>query len=326
MTLRILVFGGTVFLSHETVRAALAAGHEVIAACRGASGSIPEGARWVRFDRAVDDPAGLAEQIGPVDTVIDVARQPSWVAAAAAAFPAAHWVFVSTITVYADPQHRGDDATAVLVDPLFEDADLRERPEAYGPLKVACERLVAERAGAHCVIRPGLIVGPGDPSGRFGYWVDRLNNGGRVLAPSPEAPVQVIDVRDLAGWLVSAAEQRLSGTYDAVGPVTKLGTLLREVGSGVGAVDPQFVWTDDATLAAHDVRPWMGPRSLPLWIPGNGADGLARNADFAADAGLRSRPVAETARDTLVWLGEQPDAPIVGLTREQERAVLAELA
>src|SRR3954463_15736865 len=204
--MRLLVLGGTVFLSRAVAAEGVARGHDVTCAARGTSGSVPDGARLVAVDRS----RPLPDDLGEVDAVVDVARQPSWVRNAVAAHPAAHWVFVSTVNVYADDSTPGGTpATLPLVEAIEEDVDLKEQPEAYGPMKVACERAVLDGAASAMVMRPGLIVGPEDPSGRFGYWPRRLAAGGEVLAPGDPADImQVVDVRDLAAWAVTACEQR----------------------------------------------------------------------------------------------------------------------
>lgn len=326
--MRLLVFGGSVFLSGAVAAEAAARGHEVVAVNRGASGSIPSGVRQVRLDRAAASPgdlAALAAEIGPVDAVVDVARLPSWVRAAVAAFSQAHWVFVSTISVYAEPMAPGTDTSAPVQEPLESDVDLSVDIEAYGPMKVACERLVTAGAPTATVIRPGLIVGPGDPSGRYSYWPARLAEPGPVLAPDPDRPAQVIDVRDLAAWVVHCAEQHTVATLDGVGPVQLRRDLLAQTAAGVGT-DPEIVWADARALAAHDVRPWAGDRSLPVWVPAPEDALMARDPGASVAAGLTCRPLAETARDTLAWLRSTPDAAMTGLTRAEEAEVLAALA
>ena len=319
--MRFLVLGGTVFLSRAVAVEAAARGHEVSVAARGASGSVPDGVRHVVLDRTEGIPADLAAE--EFDAVVDVARTPSWVGRAG--------TFVSTINVYADETTPGGTpASLPLVDAQPEDVDLRAHPEAYGPMKVACEQLVREGAERAFVVRPGLIVGPGDPTGRFTYWPARLADvepGEPVLVGGdPSDTVQVIDVRDLAAWIVTAAEAGLTGDLDGVGPATALGDLLAEVAAGLG-VEPRWTWASDTVLEVHDVAPWMGPRSLPLWLPRPAYDGmLAHDWSPSRDAGLTARPIAETARDTLEWLRATPDAVVTGLTREQERQVLDSLA
>src|SRR4051794_23895754 len=183
--MRVLVLGGTVFLSKAVAAEAVRRGHEVTCAARGTSGSVPDGATLVEVDRTRPLP-----DLGELDAVVDVARQPSWVRNAVAAWPDAHWVFVSTVNVYADDATPGGTpATLPLVDAITDDVDLKERPEAYGPMKVTCERIVLKGASSSMVMRPGLIVGPGDPSGRFSYWPRRLSTGGEVLAPGDPADV-----------------------------------------------------------------------------------------------------------------------------------------
>jgi len=321
--MRILVLGGSVFLSRAAAAEAVRRGHDVACANRGLTGTVPDGARFVRYDRTESVPGELAGY----DAVIDVARHPSRVAAALNALPDAHWVFVSSISVYADEATPGQTPAADTVQPRFDDVDLREDPSAYGPMKVACEQLVRERASTASIVRPGLIVGPGDPTGRFTYWPVRLARSAEapaVLAPGePDDLVQVIDVRDLGAWLVDLAEGRVVGTFDATSPVVPFGQLLQEVAAGCGA-DPQQVWVPQDFLVSHDVAPWAGPRSLPLWVPRPELAGmLAHDPDGSVAAGLRIRPFADTARDTLAWVRSTPGAVVAGLTAQEEAAVLA---
>lgn len=323
--MRFLVLGGTVFLSRAVAVEALARGHEVVCAARGESGSVPEGARHVAFDRTGEVPSALAAE--RFDAVVDVARTPSWVRRAVAAWPGAHWTFVSTVNVYPDDTATGGTpATLPLREPVHEDVDLREHPEAYGPMKVACEQLVREGVERAFVMRPGLIVGPGDPTGRFSYWPARLADvapGEPVLAGGkPTDPVQVVDVRDLAAWVVRAAEEGLTGDFDGVGPVVPVGELLAGSAAGLG-VEPSWTWLPDSELEARGVAPWMGPRSLPLWLPRPTYDAMMTHDPTPSfDAGLTVRPIEDTARDTLAWLRATPGAAVTGLTREEEAEVL----
>ncbi|MBS45250.1 MAG: epimerase [Nocardioides sp.] len=327
--MRLLVLGGSRFLSAATVADAVTRGHEVVAACRGEAGPVPAGARVVHWDRSTQPPP--VDEVGPVDAVVDVARHPSWVRAAVEAWPDAHWVFVSTINVYADDATPGlTPADTPLHPARHDDADLTAEPEAYGPMKVACEEAVRSGAASSAVVRPGLIIGPGDPSGRFTYWPERLAGTAEdepVLAGGdPADVVQVVDARDLAAWLVTLAERRTTGDLDGIGPATALGEVLAAVADGAGA-HPEWRWVDHDVLAAADVQPWMGDRSLPLWLPRPAYDGmLARDWTPSRDAGLVVRPLAETARDTLAWLRATPDAVRTGLTRDEEREVLAGLS
>jgi nucleoside-diphosphate-sugar epimerase len=248
-----------------------------------------------------------------------------------AAVPHAHWVLVSTINVYADEATPGGrPGTLPLREAIRDDLDGTD-PATYGGMKVACEEAVRAGAASAAVVRPGLIAGPGDPSGRFTYWVARLARaadepGAPVLAPGDPADlVQLVDVRDLAAWLVDLAEARTDGVYDAVAPPVPLGELLAEVAAGCGAA-PGWRWAPRAALEEAGVAPWAGERSLPLWLPRPEYDGMVTH-DVAASlaAGLRPRPVAETARDTLAWLRATPGAAVTGLTAAQEAEVLRTL-
>ena len=318
--MRLLVLGGTLFLSRAVATEAVRRGHDVTCACRGESGTVPEGATHLPVDRSQPLP-----DLGSHDAVVDVGRHPSRVRAAVAAVPDAHWVFVSTISVYSDNGVPGGrPGVTPEHDPIHEDVDLAVDMEAYGPMKVSCEQAVRDGTASSMVIRPGLIIGPGDPSGRFTYWPLRVRHGGEVLAPgAPDDTVQVIDVRDLAAWIVDSAEQRRSGVLDGIGPVMRFADLLDEVATGVGAA-PTYTWVPDEFLEQHGVAPWAGPESVPLWLPRPEYDGmLAHDADLPRAAGLVTRPVSDSARDTATWVDETKDAVQTGISREREAEVLA---
>lgn len=310
--MKLLILGGTRFLSRSVAEGAVARGWEVTCACRGESGSVPDGATHLAWDRADAPPRELGE--GGWDVVIDVARMPSYVRSAVGALPDAHWIFVSTINVYAD---NASTAMEPLADAITDDVDLSTDPEAYGGMKVACEEIVRAGAASSVIVRPGLIVGPGDPTGRFGYWPQRLARGGDVLAPGrPEDVVQVIDVRDLATWLLDLGEARTSGTYDAVGAPMPLADLIAEAAAGVGAGAHEVTWVEAGFLEEQGVTHWAGEGSLPLWLPRPDHDGMmSRDHQPAVDALLRLRPIAETARGCL-------DSPVHALSAEREAEVL----
>ena len=266
--MRLLVLGGTVFLSREVAAEAVRRGHDVTCACRGESGSVPGGVTHVPWDRT--EPAPRSRFVdAAVDAVIDVARPPAGVRSAVEAFPDPHWVFVSTISVYTDDSTpHGTVETLPTHEPIHDDVDITADPEAYGAMKVACEQAVTEGATSSVVVRPGLIVGPGDRSGRFSYWPSRLADGGEVLAPgSPDEEVQVIDVRDLAAWLVDCAAARTTGVFHGTGRATSRAEFLEQVASGVGATEVRWTWVDQAFLAEQGVEPWDGPRSLTDRLP-----------------------------------------------------------
>ncbi|MBR0819612.1 NAD-dependent epimerase/dehydratase family protein [Bradyrhizobium liaoningense] len=319
--MRLLILGGSQFLGRAIATHACAAGHDVTCAARGLAGPIAAGARFVLIDRdSVDGLAPLAG--GTFDAVVDVSRHAGQVRRAVAALkrPGVHWSFISTVSVYADNRTPGQRAnTASLREPVT--ADIEHSTDAiYGAAKVACEQAVG---GDAFICRAGLIVGPEDPTGRFAYWPARLVRGGEVLAPgSPDDAVQFIDVRDLAQWIVHAAEIGLKGIYDGIGPVRTRGEVLAECAS---ALNPscKFTWIDRTFLEAHDVRRWAGPRSLPMWLPlPDFAGFMTRDTSPAREAGLTSRPPAVTARDTRAWL-RASNGPVVGLTEDEEKAVLA---
>lgn len=323
--MKLLVLGGTVFLSRAVAAEAVRRGHDVTCACRGASGSVPSGARLLTWDRGAGEPPPPEVTALGADAVVDVARHPSWVRAAVDAVAQAHWVFVSTINVYADnPTPGGRPGTLPLVEAVHTDEDPASGPEVYGAMKVGCEAAVVGGAASSTIIRPGLIAGPGDPSGRFTYWPLRLAEGGDTLAGgAPTDVVQVIDVRDLAAWIVTCAERRTTGVLDGVGPAVPVGDLLAEVAHGIGS-DATLTWVPDDVLADAGVEPWAGAHGLPLWLPRPAYDGmLSHDVEPSYAAGLVTRPVAETARDTLGWAREHPDGPRTGLSREHERRVLA---
>lgn len=318
--MRLLILGGSQFLGRAIAAHACANGHDVTCAARGLGGPIAAGSRLIRIDRDVPD--GLAPLAGETfDAVVDVSRYPGQVRRAVAALkrPGVHWTFVSTISVYADNRIPGQRAdTAPLREPVAEDVE-HSTDAIYGGAKVACEQAVGNDA---FICRAGLIAGPEDPTGRFAYWPTRLARGGEVLAPgSPDDPVQFIDVRDLAQWIVHAAETRMTGIYDGIGPVHTRGELLSACASALGA-SCTFTWVDRAFLEAHDVRRWGGPRSLPLWLPlPDFAGFMTRDTSPAREAGLTSRPIGVTARDTLDWL-RAGNGPVVGLTEDEETELL----
>jgi 2'-hydroxyisoflavone reductase len=318
--MRILVLGGTLFLGRHVVDAALARGHEVTLFNRGQTRPelFPD-VEKLRGDRDGD----LAALEGrDFDAVVDTSgRVPRLVSETLDALGAVgHYTFVSTISVYADLSTPPTESSPLAQ--LQEPTEVWE--EAYGELKVLCEDVVRERFPDAFIPRPGLIVGPWDPTGRFTYWPLRLAAGGPVLAPLPrDADTQVIDARDLAEWIVGAAEGSLAGTYNAVGPVVTRERVLDTCHS-VAGTEAELVWLDPDFLDEHGVEEWM---ELPLWLYDEKYRGmLSVDASPAFAAGLRTRPLEQTARDTLAWAqsGEAPSEFPAGLDREKEQRVLGE--
>ncbi len=330
---RILVLGGTAWLGRAVARAALAQGHEVTCLARGGR-SAPQGALLVPADRADNTTTPYAAlPAASWDLVIDVARQPGQVRGALAALSerAAHWVLVSSVSVYADHSLPATDESAPLLPPAIGDV---AGPEAYGEGKVACEQAVVDVRGPDALIaRSGLIAGYGDPSDRFGYWPSRFalaaEQSGPVLVPDrTDRPVQWIDVQDLAGWLVLAGLDGTTGIFDAVGPVTTLGTVLESAAAVAGFTGP-VVRASDADLRDAGVEEFMGPRSLPLWLRDPGLSGfLDRSGAEAAAAGLTARSLADTVSGALAWereLGLGRPRRGAGLDRADELTLIADL-
>lgn len=234
----------------------MAAGTEVVCAARGESGAVPDGAVLARVDRA--RPSAYDDLAGDWDEVVDVADDPAFVRSAVDALGdrSRHWTFVSSVSVYARSDEPGADESAEVVEP----GDLTRFPDA----KVAAERALDVIADRLLVVRPGLIVGPGDPSDRFGYWPARFALGGTVLLPdATDRAVQVIDVDDLGAWIGGELHRGATGAVNAVGPSHAMNAFFEQV-PGVTGFTGEVVQADDPTLVGHGVRYWSGPRSLPL--------------------------------------------------------------
>ncbi len=330
--MRLLVLGGTRFLGRHLVEAALREGDAVTIFHRGRTNPDLFAGQVERISGDRDgDLDALAS--GEWDAVVDTCGYvPRVVAASAAALSSrcGHYTFVSSESVYGDVGEPGIDESAPvdeLVDPATEVVD----NETYGGLKALCEAAAeAAMPGRVLNLRPGLIVGPWDPTDRFAYWPRRIAAGGDVLVPGrPERAVQFIDGRDLAGWMLAAARRGLTGTYNASGPAERIGmgdlvdACVRVSGSGA-----RLVWADEAALIAAGVEPWS---ELPLWV-GEGAD--PANAGFmqissarAVAEGLEFRPLDEIVRDTLEWERGHPEVRSTAvLTAEREAELLAALA
>ncbi|MEP6976654.1 MAG: NAD-dependent epimerase/dehydratase family protein [Thermoleophilia bacterium] len=313
--MKLLVLGGTRFLGRAIVAAALAAGHEVSIFTRGQTNSdlSPEAEHLVG-DRDGDL---AALEGGRWDTAIDTCGYYPRIVRASVELLAGrveHYAFISSVSVYADLSTPPNESSPV---GTMEDETLEEMGDEfqyYGPLKALCEAEV-ERAfpGRALIVRPGLIVGPHDPTDRFTYWPRRLERGGEILAPAPaDEPVQFIDVRDLGEWIVRMVEERRTGTFNAINERLPWSELL------AGA---DVTWVDSSFLLEQGVGEWM---ELPLWIADPAFAGHARtDVSRAVEAGLTFRPLDETIRDTERWDAARGEGVLAaGLTPEREAELL----
>ncbi len=325
--MNLLILGGTVFVGRHLTQAALDRGHTVTHFNRGQHNPelFPD-VEKLRGDRDGD----LAALEGRRwDAVIDTCGYVPRIVSASATLLADgvdHYTFISSVSAFASFEQPDQDESAPLgtmADPTVEEIT----GETYGPLKALCEQ-AAETAmpGRVLTIRPGLIVGPDDPTDRFTYWPVRVSRGGQVPAPSgPGYETEIIDVRDLAEWVIRLVEGKVTGIFNATGPdyPLTLGEVL-ETSREVCASDAEFVWMPEQFLQGNEVQPWS---QIPLWV-GEGAEyaGFARiDCRKAQAAGLTYRPLAETIRDTLAWAATRPadHALRAGLTAEREAALLA---
>lgn len=322
----LLLIGGTRFSGRAMVEIAQARGHRVTVFHRGKSNpGIHAGAEEILGDRDQD--------IGKLDgrrwdAVIDTCGYvPRSVGLALDALRdrVGHYTFISTISVYEDGIPAGSDETAplkVLADPTVEEVT----GETYGGLKVLCEeRVEAVFPGRALLPRPGLIVGPNDPTERFPYWVERVSRGGEVFVPGePSRQTQMIDARDLAAWVIDAVEHGRTGPYNLTGPTEPLTwaawmDTLRQVTGG----DATFTYGDDAFIEA------LGENTpnLPFYVPAAYNGIMAISIQKALDTGLKLRPLADTSRDTLHWIQTRPEGSAIAnaMPPEREAELLAAL-
>ena len=326
--MELLILGGTVFLGRHLVDAALARGHAVTLFNRGQHNpELHPAVEKLRGDRSSDLSALRGRRW---DAVIDTCGYvPRVVRAAAELLSGAveRYVFISSISVYPHFRRAGIDESAPvgeLADPTVEQVD----GETYGPLKALCEQ-AAEAAlpGRVLAIRPGLIVGPHDPTDRFTYWPQRVARGGEVLAPGrPGRHVQIIDARDLAEWTLRMVESGQAGVFNATGPGYRL-TMERllAVCDEVGGGSARITWLSESFLAEQQVGSWI---ELPLWVPESDPDTLGFSdvdCSKAIAAGLTFRDLAATVRDTLDWDATRPPDREwrAGLAADREMELLA---
>lgn len=335
--LRILILGGTGFTGPFQVRYALERGHKVTVFNRGKShpGELPkeveqligdrngqlDALRNRQWDVAIDNPTSVPVWVRDVGQILkgNVER----------------YVFISTISVYGDTSKANLDESAPLAKYTGADAMKESREsiiaskfQLYGPLKALSEQEAEKWFPKQAlIIRPGLIVGPRDETDRFTYWPVRIDRGGEVLAPGePSDPVQFIDGRDLAEWVIRMVEKRETGIYNATGPNKTLGVgVMLEGIKNANNSKANFTWVNTDFLEAQKVAPWS---DMPVWVPPRGEEaGMGRiNVQRAVAQGLTFRPLAVTARDTLAWFKSQPPERQklkAGITAEREAEVLA---
>jgi nucleoside-diphosphate-sugar epimerase len=321
---QLLIVGGTGFLGRYLSEQALARGHALTLFNRGLT--APElfpGAEHLRGDRRAGDTEALAGR--RFDAAIDTCGYlPREVEALTAVLSATlrQYAFVSSLSVYPDPAASGIDESApvaTLAGPVHD----QPRDGSYGALKALCERAVEARMpGRALVVRPGLIAGPRDPTDRFTYWPRRVAEGGRVLGARAEQPVQFIDVRDLATWILDSVEAGRGGTYNVTGPATRLTMAgVFEACREASGSDAEPVWAGDRLLRANGVEPWS---ELPLWLTASYEGFFEVDCSKAISERLRFRPLAETISDTLDWDASRPPGDRVEhFPRAKEQRLLA---
>lgn len=326
-SLNLLVLGGTGFVGSWVVDTAVADGHNVSVLNRGMSGTSPAGVTSLRADRNVRSEVRAALAGRQFDAVIDphgYMPNPETVAEVALALPDVQsYVFVSSVSAYTDwpgRENRGEH------EPTFTEG------EGYGPGKAACERaLEAVLPGRVFSVRPGLILGPRDNGGQLTYLLDRINQGGRVVAPgSPDTPIAFIDARDLARFLVDSAVARRSGAANANSRPghTTMGGLM-DLCKQVTGSDAEMVWVPEDVLVSHGIANWL---SLPFFIPLSEMPGMWQiNTDLARSMGLTNRPALDTVADTWAWVRGLDQIPLLPgwpqprLERAQEEELLSAL-
>jgi len=334
--LNILILGGTGFIGPYQVRYAVARGHKVTVFNRGRrEADLPDAVEHLQGDRN-DNLRSLEGR--QWDVVIDnPTTLPNWVRLAGKLLKDStnQYIFISTISVYgSNTSVVGMDETTRVADYNGETDPFALTPQDagrfYGPLKALAEREAAYWfPGRATIIRPGLIVGPDDPSDRFTYWPVRIDRGGEVLAPGkPEDATQIIDVRDLCEWTIRTAENHDIGVFNATGPnePRPIGDMLEGIQAALNA-NCTFTWATQEVLQQHSVRGWS---ELPVWVPmsGNNAGFMRVSVAKAIAHGLTYRPLATTARDTLAWFKSLPadrQQNMGGLKADKEATVLAAL-
>jgi 2'-hydroxyisoflavone reductase len=322
--MKTLILGGTLFLGRAVVEAAQAAGHEVTLFNRGKTNPhLFPGLERLQGDRREDLSALHGRRWDlVVDTSGYVPREVR-MSAELLASQIERYIFISTLSVYAHLNTPGVEEDAPLASIEDESTD-EVTGETYGPLKALCERTLLELLPAQALLlRPGLIVGPYDPTDRFTYWVLRVARGGEILVPGPpDRPIQFIDARDLAEWILRLADDGTTGVFNAIGPAERL-TMRQFLGicQQAGQSETSFIWVEESFLLEQGVEPWS---QMPLWIPTT--DSNLRyifqvSNTKAGSKGLAFRPVAETVKDTLAWASERGDLRS-GISLQREKKLL----
>lgn len=329
--MKILILGGTVFLGRALVEAALQKDHQLTLFNRGKSNPdiFPEVEKLV----GERDSKMVALQNRRWDAVIDTCGYIPRVVRRSAellANSAEQYIFISSMSVYADASQQGITEGAA-VGKLDDETTEQVNGDTYGPLKALCEQAVEQAMPSKAlIVRPGLIVGPHDPTDRFTYWPWRIAQGGDVLAPGwPERAVQFIDVRDLAEWIILAVEKGLMGIFNtdsSPGAVT-MGALL-DTCRQVSGSQAKIKWVNEDFLLKNEIQEWI---EMPLWIPESSkeyAGFFAFDSSKAISQGLKFRPTQETVKATLAWANTRPadHAWRAGLSRQREEELLSEWA
>ncbi|SFG53809.1 Nucleoside-diphosphate-sugar epimerase [Actinopolymorpha cephalotaxi] len=330
------MLGGTKFVGREVVYQALSCGWAVTTFNRGRSGEDPVGVQAIRGDRSVEADVSRLAECGPWDAVVDTSAYVprNMLAVARRLEPvASRYVLISTVSVYAGwPVEPLSEDSPLLVAPPDAGPDFGEDtedgPTQYGYQKAGTEAAVKDVFGSErtTVLRPGVVLGPGEYVGRLPWWLRRAAAGGRVVAPAPpQRSIQPVDVRDLAAFALRCVEHGTAGAFNVTAPIGRetFGGLLTACAQATGG-DPEYVWIPDEALLEAGVRQWS---ELPLWRTFEGVWRV--DSTPALRAGLDCRPLAETVRDTWQWLVEtgaeqmHERAVELGLSPERERELLA---
>lgn len=332
--MKILIIGGTVFVGRAITEVALAHGHAVTLLNRGSHlAAIPDGVEHLKLDRDADLSVLAGRRWDAViDTCAYLPRQVRSLLGALSGQP--HYTLISSVSAHVDLSQPGVDETSPLSGPPADES-IKFDWKLYGPLKAGCELVAHELAGGRSlIVRPGIIVGPHDPTGRFGYWIRRMNSENEFIVPDDDVSVlQVIDVRDLAAWIVPLVEQRVADTYLAVGPKQPL--YFREfIETGLAALQSKAtpVWVPLPILEDVEGSKVLGepdyPIPLPLWLPGiviKNAGMFAIDGRKAWTAGLSLRPLAETILDVCAYESSLSAPRLLGLSPSEESEQLVRL-